>query len=84
MPNFALRTHAHVLKVNTDSSGKHATGVTYVDAQGREVEQPATLVILAAFHLHNVRLMLSSAIVEAYHPDRRGRSRAKFLLPDSQ
>lgn len=69
MPNFALRTNAHVLKVNTDSSGKRATGVTYVDAQGREVEQPATMVILAAFHLHNVRLMLSSGIGEPYNPD---------------
>ena len=69
MPNFALRTNAHVLKVNTDSSGKQATGVTYVDAQGREVEQPATMVVLAAFHLHNVRLMLSSGIGEPYDPD---------------
>jgi gluconate 2-dehydrogenase alpha chain len=69
MPNFALRTNAHVLKVNTDNTGKLATGVTYVDAQGREVEQPATMVILAAFHLHNVRLMLSSRIGKPYDPD---------------
>jgi gluconate 2-dehydrogenase alpha chain len=67
-PNFALRTNAHVLKVNTDASGKRATGVTYVDAQGQEVEQPADLVVLAAFHLHNVRLMLSSNIGTPYDP----------------
>lgn len=66
--NFSLRTNAHVLRVNTDGTGKKATGVTYVDANGREVEQPATLVILAAFHLHNVRLMLSSNIGKPYDP----------------
>ena len=67
--NFSLRTNAHVLKVNTDSTGKKATGVTYVDASGREIEQKADLVILAAFHLHNVRLMLSSGIGKPYDPD---------------
>jgi gluconate 2-dehydrogenase alpha chain len=69
MPNFSLRTNAHVTKVNVDSTGKNATGVTYIDAQGREVEQPAELVVLAAFHLHNVRLMLSSGIGQPYNPD---------------
>ncbi|MBB2202625.1 GMC family oxidoreductase [Gluconacetobacter tumulisoli] len=68
MPNFTLRTDAHVLKVNVDDTGRRATGVVYVDAQGREVEQPAALVVLAAFHLHNVRLMLSSAIGTPYDP----------------
>jgi gluconate 2-dehydrogenase alpha chain len=68
-PNFALKTHTHVTKVTVDSTGKKATGVTYIDAQGREVEQPASLVVLAAFHLHNVRLMLSSGIGQPYNPD---------------
>ena len=68
-PNFELKTHAHVTKVNVDSTGKKATGVTYIDAQGREVEQPASLVVLTAFHLHNVRLMLSSGIGQPYNPD---------------
>jgi gluconate 2-dehydrogenase alpha chain len=67
-PNFTLRTNAHVLRVDKDASGKRATGVTYVDAQGREVEQPAAIVVLAAFHLHNVRLMLSSGIGMPYDP----------------
>jgi gluconate 2-dehydrogenase alpha chain len=67
-PNFSLRTNAHVLRVNTDGTGTKATGVTYVDANGREVEQPATMVVLAAFHLHNVRLMLSSNIGKPYDP----------------
>lgn len=67
-PNFALRTGSHVLKVNLDSTGKRATGVTYVDAQGQQVEQPAELVIVAAFQMHNVRLMLLSGIGKPYDP----------------
>lgn len=67
--NFALKTRAHVLRVNKDASGQRATGVTYIDAEGREIEQPAALVILAAFQLHNVRLMLSSKIGTPYNPE---------------
>jgi gluconate 2-dehydrogenase alpha chain len=36
-PNFELRTQSQVLRINLDSSGKRATGVTYIDAQGRTV-----------------------------------------------
>ncbi len=36
-----------MIKVNLDSTGKRATSVTYVDAQGEEFEQPAELVILS-------------------------------------
>ncbi|WP_347557312.1 GMC family oxidoreductase [Robbsia sp. KACC 23696] len=67
-PNFELRTNSHVIRVNTDSSGKRATGVTYIDAQGNEVEQPADMVVLAAFQLHNVQLMLASKIGTPYDP----------------
>ncbi|AOZ08351.1 GMC family oxidoreductase [Cupriavidus malaysiensis] len=67
-PNFALRTHAYVTKVNLSRDGKRATGVTYVDAQGREIEQPADLVIVAAFQMHNVRLLLLSGIGKPYDP----------------
>ncbi|MDI9780460.1 GMC family oxidoreductase [Pseudomonas putida] len=66
--NFEMRTLAHVTKVNLDSSGKQATGVTYIDAQGNEVEQPARLVIFSAFQLHNVRLLLLSNIGKPYDP----------------
>ncbi|HTO56802.1 MAG TPA: GMC family oxidoreductase [Pseudomonadales bacterium] len=65
---FELRTHAHVLRVNLDNTGKRATGVTYLDAQGREIEQPADLVLLCAFSLYNVHLMLLSGIGEPYDP----------------
>lgn len=66
--NFELRPLANVIKVNLDSSKKRATGVTYVDARGREIEQPAELVILAAYTFNNTRLMLLSAIGEPYDP----------------
>ncbi len=68
VPNFELRPNAHVLRVNLDDSKRKATGVTYIDAQGREVEQPAELVILAAFQFNNVRLMLLSGIGKPYDP----------------
>ena len=66
--NFALRSHCNVTRVNLDRSGKQATGVTYIDAQGREFEQPAKLVILCAFTTHNVHLMLLSGIGKPYDP----------------
>jgi gluconate 2-dehydrogenase alpha chain len=64
--NFELRTDSEVIKINRDGSGKRATGVTYVDAQGEEYEQPAELVIMCAFALHNVRLLLLSGIGTPY------------------
>ncbi|CAM5773846.1 GMC family oxidoreductase [Bosea minatitlanensis] len=67
-PLFALRTQAHVLQVDLSADRRTATGVTYVDAQGREVAQPADIVILSAFQFHNVRLMLLSGIGEPYDP----------------
>lgn len=67
-PNFELRTRSHVLRVNLAADGKRATGVTYVDAQGAEIEQPADLVILCAYQLHNVRLLLLSGIGKRYDP----------------
>jgi gluconate 2-dehydrogenase alpha chain len=68
-PNFELRVNSHVTRVNLDSTGKRAIGVTYIDAEGNEVEQPADMVILAAFHLHNIRLMLSSKIGTPFNVD---------------
>ncbi len=56
-----------MLEVLTDSTSKKATSVTYVDSSGDMWEQPADLVIVAAFTFENVRLMLSK-IGEAYDP----------------
>ncbi len=67
-PNFELRTHCNVTRVNFDAKARRATGVTYVDAKGQEVEQPAEMVFLCAFAHHNPHLMLVSGIGEAYDP----------------
>jgi len=65
-PKFTLQTHCQVLRINLDRSGRTATGVTYVDAAGREIEQPAKLVIVGMFALNNVRMMLLSRIGRPY------------------
>ena len=67
-PTFELRSLCNVIKVNTDSTGKQATGVTYIDARGREIEQPASIVVLAAYCFNNVRLLLLSGIGKPYDP----------------
>jgi gluconate 2-dehydrogenase alpha chain len=41
-PNYELRTGCQVLRVNLDSTGEKATGVTYVDAAGRSSNNPPT------------------------------------------
>src|SRR5215813_1488506 len=56
--NFAFRPNSEVTRINTDRSGKHATGVTFVDTAGEEWEQPADLVILSAYTIFNVQLLL--------------------------
>ena len=66
--NFELRPLSTVIKVNLDSDKKRATGVTYIDASGRELEQPADLVVLATYTFNNVRLLLVSGIGKPYDP----------------
>lgn len=66
--NFELRTKSHVIRVDLAADGKKATGVTYIDAAGNEVKQPADLVVLSAYQMHNVRLMLLSGIGKPYDP----------------
>ena len=68
-PNFKLRTECEVTRINLDSSGKRAVSVTYVDAAGREYEQPAEMILLTAYILHNVRLLLTSGIGKPYDPN---------------
>jgi gluconate 2-dehydrogenase alpha chain len=67
-PNYELRTLANVLRVNLDSRRKRAVSVTYVDARGRELEQPAELVLLTSYVFSNVRQMLLSGIGRPYDP----------------
>jgi gluconate 2-dehydrogenase alpha chain len=68
-PAFELRTHANVLRINLDSERRRAAGVTYLDAKGREVEQPADLVLLTSYVFSNVRLLLLSGIGRPYDPN---------------
>jgi gluconate 2-dehydrogenase alpha chain len=65
---FELRTGCHVLRVDLDDARRTATGVTYVDARGQEVQQPARIVIVGAYALNNVRLLLLSKIGAPYDP----------------
>ena len=67
-PNFTLKTESEVTRINLDSSGKRAVSVTYIDAAGQEFEQPADLIVLSAYILHNVRLLLLSGIGKPYDP----------------
>ncbi len=68
-PNVELRTWSWVQKVMLDSTGRKATGVTYLNVlTGEELEQPADLVILCAYGLSNVHLMLLSGIGKPYDP----------------
>lgn len=68
MPNFEARTDCEVLEVLKDSTGKKATGVVYIDNNGERYEQPADIVIVAAFTFENVRLMLLSKVGIPYDP----------------
>jgi gluconate 2-dehydrogenase alpha chain len=68
MSNFEARMESEVTRINVDRSGKRATGVTYVDSSGTELEQPADLVILCGFQLFNVQLLLVSGIGKPYDP----------------
>ncbi|MBL4838787.1 MAG: GMC family oxidoreductase [Kordiimonadaceae bacterium] len=64
--NLTIISHAHVLQVLTDASGKKATGVLYVDRETetrREVQ--AKVVVLAAGSMQSCRIMLNSATDKA-------------------
>jgi gluconate 2-dehydrogenase alpha chain len=66
--NFTLKTECEVLKVELTPDKKRATGVTYVNSAGEKFFQPAEMVILSAYILHNARLLLLSGIGVPYDP----------------
>lgn len=69
MPNFNYKVKAEVLKIELAADGKTAIGVTYFDEVAQEhVFQPADLVIVAAYALHNVHLLLLSGIGKPWDP----------------
>lgn len=70
--NFELRTRANVRRVLYDEDNNRATGVMYTDeTTGEDFEQPADVVVLAAFAFTNNRLLLLSEIGETYDPETR-------------
>lgn len=68
--NVSIRTGASVSRVLHEGDAKEgrARGVTYIDAKGEDVFQPAELVILAAWTFSNTRLLLLSGVGEPYNP----------------
>jgi gluconate 2-dehydrogenase alpha chain len=64
--NFAIRTGCSVRRV-VHKDGK-AQGLSYLDASGAEMFQPAGIVIVASWTLNNVRLLMLSKIGELYDP----------------
>ena len=67
-PNFQLKTESEVLRVELTADRTRATGVTFVNSAGEEFFQPAEIVILSAYVLHNVHLLLLSGIGKPYDP----------------
>jgi gluconate 2-dehydrogenase alpha chain len=68
-PGFELRNHAYVKSLRYDREKRRVTAVSYVDTRtGREVEQPAGLVVLSAYVFNNVLLLLTSGIGKPYDP----------------
>ncbi|HEY4364417.1 MAG TPA: GMC family oxidoreductase [Bryobacteraceae bacterium] len=64
--NFSLRTGCNVRRI-VQRNGK-AEGLSYIDANGTETLQPASIVIVASWTLNNSRLLMLSKIGEPYDP----------------
>ena len=71
---YEARMGSKVVRIEVDDHGQ-ATGVTYVDREGREHFQPAELVVVSAFTLENNRLLLLSR--SPRHPDGIGNDRGR-------
>jgi gluconate 2-dehydrogenase alpha chain len=69
--NVTIRTGAWVRRIaqaKTASRKNSVTGVSYIDANGQEIFQPAEIVFLASWTLSNTRLLLLSDIGTPYDP----------------
>jgi gluconate 2-dehydrogenase alpha chain len=68
--NFELRPMSRVYGIVYDKEAKRATGVRHTDLlTGADYEQPADVVVLAAFTMSNTRLLLLSKIGRPYDPE---------------
>jgi gluconate 2-dehydrogenase alpha chain len=65
--NVKLLTNSWVRRV-VHRNGK-AEGVTYMDAAGKEVLQPADVVVLSSWSMNNVSRLLLSGIGDPYDPN---------------
>jgi gluconate 2-dehydrogenase alpha chain len=68
--NVSIRTGAWVRRIiHSNMNGKgQVRGVSYMDASGEEIFQPAALTILASWTFNNTRLLLLSGLGEPYDP----------------
>lgn len=68
--SVSIRTGAQVRRIvhAKDANGGKVRGVSYIDAHGQEVFQPADVVFLASWTFNNTRLLLLSGIGEPYDP----------------
>jgi gluconate 2-dehydrogenase alpha chain len=71
---YEIRPNSKVTGVNIGQDGL-ATGVTYIDDQGHEQEQPADIVLLSGFTLTNVRMLLLSRNKD--HPNGIGNNQGR-------
>jgi len=69
---YEVRTGCKVTQITCDNTGK-ATGVSYIDGNGQEHHQPASIVVSSAFTLANVRMLLISR--NPAHPNGVGNDR---------
>jgi len=68
--NVSIRTGAQVRRIvhDTVQNKGRVRGVTYIDATGQEIFQPAALFFLTSWTLNNTRLLLLSKVGEPYDP----------------
>jgi gluconate 2-dehydrogenase alpha chain len=63
---FRIINHAHAFAFKND--GKTAQSILYYDAAGRVQEQPADIIVSAAYVFNNVRTLLLSKLGKPYDP----------------
>jgi gluconate 2-dehydrogenase alpha chain len=63
---FKMRGYSHVFAIKND--GKNGQSVLYYDATGIVQEQPADVIVLAAYVFNNVRTLLLSKLGKPYDP----------------
>jgi len=60
-----LRPRSYAYRIETTAAGKHATGVSYLDADGVRHTESADVVIVAASAIETARLLLLSEIADS-------------------